>query len=882
MDINNWQQIQASADWAARTGHQVLSHNNVMYLCGGVNGTDYYNDVWSSTNGVSWTRLTEHAEWNARAFFGFTYYNNKFWIIAGSDATTYYKDVWSSDDCINWTHISDFSPYITGRHECTLTTWNNAIWLIGGFDGVSICKHVLKTTDGITWIGMANLAYPVRNHKTIVYNNYLYVYGGETEQEVFTNRIQYSNSDASGWTTHYMAAWDARGKFGIAVDGTQIIIAGGIGATTTNFNDVWTTNDGINWDEATVSSGFTARGGLALINNNSNLYIIGGRQYNGSGTFYNDIYINNLNVVIISIPAQAISKFTINNPLIIQISDILVDFVGVPRKGSSPLTVDFTAIVTFGGLSNKKYKVSKYHWYFDYDNYPEIYEITTEEKITHIYTGYYGQTFTPMLIVELEIISKKIIPIPPVPPEPDNPLSHWPGDDNTNDIRPLHNDLAWKQYLSSLGYDQPYDGDYAAGVDGDCFLLQNVPPVRAFGWTCDALPDDSPTISYIVQNEFGIQFVDRSTEATSWHWDFGGGKKLLVWYKGENNLLDSSGNGLTAICDGYINGAHEITPGVPSYDTGVVGNCFKCRYYAVDLPEFLETASRIRTPVNPLLVFDDHKSFSVEQYFKFTDNDSWKSAYVVVEVGTPDRYGGGFDYAWGLAYDDVAKKLRIVTMLNTIYFSISLTPLTWYHIEVIHTDGNFVLKVDNVEIAPDTTNECHISDLAVTWAWLFPEAPNYNSGGADCPQWHDEIKIYDTNSTSDLQVPPLHYYADTWGRPVYTVQLTVNGGTPISHDLEITNIWDLPSGIDFGWTCDSLPDDSAVIAYVVQNADGIQFVDRSPGAVSWHWDFGDGTTSDLEVPPLHYYPEADETYTVTCLVNNYRLVTHTVEITISC
>jgi hypothetical protein len=81
--------------------------------------------------------------------------------------------------------------------------------------------------------------------------------------------------------------------------------------------------------------------------------------------------------------------------------DIEVDFVGVPRIGSSPLVVDFTATVKFSGPSIN-YQIKQYKWYFDYGNYPATYEISLTNVITHVFSGYYGQKFTVKCVVELE------------------------------------------------------------------------------------------------------------------------------------------------------------------------------------------------------------------------------------------------------------------------------------------------------------------------------------------------------------------------------------------------------------------------------------------------------------------------------------------------
>jgi len=95
---------------------------------------------------------------------------------------------------------------------------------------------------------------------------------------------------------------------------------------------------------------------------------------------------------------------TVNNPPVMEVNyfmlpptsvlatvDITIDFVGVPRIGVSPLTVDFEAFVTFGGEYQDKYIVTEYQWYFDFERFPAVYETSTGPTITHIYSGYAGQ-----------------------------------------------------------------------------------------------------------------------------------------------------------------------------------------------------------------------------------------------------------------------------------------------------------------------------------------------------------------------------------------------------------------------------------------------------------------------------------------------------------
>jgi len=94
-------------------------------------------------------------------------------------------------------------------------------------------------------------------------------------------------------------------------------------------------------------------------------------------------------VDLTTIPAGAWLNLFPRVPAITLINDIEVDFTGTPRAGFTPLLVDFTANVV-----TSKYRVVEYHWYFDYDNYPGVYEVSTGPTISHVFNGVADQTFS--------------------------------------------------------------------------------------------------------------------------------------------------------------------------------------------------------------------------------------------------------------------------------------------------------------------------------------------------------------------------------------------------------------------------------------------------------------------------------------------------------
>jgi hypothetical protein len=95
---------------------------------------------------------------------------------------------------------------------------------------------------------------------------------------------------------------------------------------------------------------------------------------------------------------------TCDTPSLHSFSDVSIDFIGTPRKGTSPLIVDFIATVDMSNATKAGYTISGYKWYFDYDNNPSIYEITTINTNSHTFIGYQGKQYSVRVCVMLELI----------------------------------------------------------------------------------------------------------------------------------------------------------------------------------------------------------------------------------------------------------------------------------------------------------------------------------------------------------------------------------------------------------------------------------------------------------------------------------------------
>ena len=90
-----------SADFSPRLGHQVVVHDDQLWLIGGDDGSRK-NDVWSSSDGIAWTQRAASAAFSGRERHRIVAHDNRLWLIGGYDGSDYGNDIWRSTDGIDW------------------------------------------------------------------------------------------------------------------------------------------------------------------------------------------------------------------------------------------------------------------------------------------------------------------------------------------------------------------------------------------------------------------------------------------------------------------------------------------------------------------------------------------------------------------------------------------------------------------------------------------------------------------------------------------------------------------------------------------------------------------------------------------------------------
>jgi hypothetical protein len=278
-----WTQVTAKAAFAPRDGAGALTFQDKMWFLGGWNPGDKKhfpricnNEVWSSADGATWTLVKPNTfldrtfdstkDWEGRHTAGYAVYKDKLWIIGGDvNQGHYHFDVWNSGDGKTWTLANKDKPVPWGPRALHYTVVHDGkIWVIGGQTVPPIAKSeeifyrdVWTTTDGIEWTGVKPKEpyWPQRGMigGSAVFKGRIWILGGGTYDtpQIPTRKYfndVWSSADGITWEQHTAAApWAPRQYHDVAVWDDRLWVLEGYGGA--NRNDVWHSADGVTWHE---------------------------------------------------------------------------------------------------------------------------------------------------------------------------------------------------------------------------------------------------------------------------------------------------------------------------------------------------------------------------------------------------------------------------------------------------------------------------------------------------------------------------------------------------------------------------------------------------------------------------------------------------------
>ncbi|TBN00179.1 hypothetical protein EYD45_14670 [Hyunsoonleella flava] len=273
----------------SRVGHTVIEFKNKLWMIGGRNGFNIYNDVWSSEDGITWVQITEQAPFGVRYAHGSFVHNNKLWVIGGLDFSNtsggVLKDIWSSEDGISWENVSEKLPNYAGEH---VVAFNDKIWLIAA-KGFEYYEGILyESSDGISWakntsFGVNGYSYP---EDLKVYDNKIWIANNIDANKTLTVLNPLINERK---TYKLPQGYFNRSSQQINLIQDRLVVLFGY-QNQTPLKDVWSSVDGIWVQEKSFDYGIYNHKSVSF---NKKLFIFGGV----TSSIYNRVF--NENIIII-------------------------------------------------------------------------------------------------------------------------------------------------------------------------------------------------------------------------------------------------------------------------------------------------------------------------------------------------------------------------------------------------------------------------------------------------------------------------------------------------------------------------------------------------------------------------------------------------------
>jgi hypothetical protein len=168
-----WTRAVDKAEFPPRLGHTCVVFHGKLWVIGGAvkheeygptGQNTYYNDVWSSSDGINWNCETPEAPFLGRYGHACFVLQDKLWIVGGRGKPGDMKDVWSSPDGVHWTLEQPLAPF-TPRFAAAAVEYLGKVWLIGGGDYGKTPADVWATDDGIHWnLAIRQLPFPGAVH----------------------------------------------------------------------------------------------------------------------------------------------------------------------------------------------------------------------------------------------------------------------------------------------------------------------------------------------------------------------------------------------------------------------------------------------------------------------------------------------------------------------------------------------------------------------------------------------------------------------------------------------------------------------------------------------------------------------------------------------
>ncbi|MCX7824688.1 MAG: hypothetical protein N2689_03930 [Verrucomicrobiae bacterium] len=175
-----WTRVCERVPWAPRALHYTLAHAGKLWVMGGQTLPQFaparevfYNDVWNSADGTHWTRVIERAPWPPRGMIGGSVvFKNRMWILGGGTYDTpktptrkFYNDNWSSADGVQWQRHVESAPWAPRQYH-DVAVFDGKMWVLEGCNKANR-NDVHYSSDSVMWRELPNTPWAPRHAASV-------------------------------------------------------------------------------------------------------------------------------------------------------------------------------------------------------------------------------------------------------------------------------------------------------------------------------------------------------------------------------------------------------------------------------------------------------------------------------------------------------------------------------------------------------------------------------------------------------------------------------------------------------------------------------------------------------------------------------------------
>lgn len=200
-DGKTWNRVTAEVAWAPRALHYTVVFRDKLWVIGGQTmpafaqaEETFYRDAWNSADGVHWQRVAPREPfWPARGMIGGSaVFQDRIWILGGGTYDTpqsperkFFNDVWSTGDGVAWRRHVEAAPW-TARQYHDVAVFDGRLWVLEGYHPKNR-NDVWHSADGVHWHEVPNTPWKPRHAASVfVHRDALWmVAGNNMESDVW-------------------------------------------------------------------------------------------------------------------------------------------------------------------------------------------------------------------------------------------------------------------------------------------------------------------------------------------------------------------------------------------------------------------------------------------------------------------------------------------------------------------------------------------------------------------------------------------------------------------------------------------------------------------------------------------------------------------------